>query len=287
MIVGREDVDSALADWLSLGFSPESLRILKDRLYDRIVCEPSRSSFASMSYEGFDSSRCAHVIKFDDSVHMYKKDKIDSCKYHEIRHCASAEIFHALLDKDSEMYKGLDTNDVDGKILAVYESLDPISITRKKTFLLTPIFSKERRGKINERVELVQEVEKYDGNKLKIISENKASLADALFYFFGVRNHRLRESIAGTEQEVRKNDKKKKISALAFASSVLTGIGLLYFTPSSTAPIAISLLVYLASGYSYTINSAYGDLNARYRLRKNIQNVQEPYDQFLKFITTR
>jgi hypothetical protein len=287
MIARREEVDSALADWLSLGFSQESLDILKHRLYDRISFEPSRSHFALMSYEGFDPSRQSHVIKFDNDIYMSKRDKIDSSKYHEIRHCASAEIFHTILDKDSDLYKGLDPNDADKKILSAYESFNPLPITRKRTFLMTPIFSEEKRRKINERVELVERVESHDGNKLEIISENKTSLADALFYLFGVRNHCLRESIAGTEQEVIKNDKKKKISALVLSSSILTSAGLVYFTPNSTIPIAISILAYWTSGFFYTINRAYDDVKARHMLRNNIQNIQNPYDQFLRFITTK
>jgi hypothetical protein len=286
MIVRREEVDSALADWLSLGFSQESLDILKHRLYGRVSFESSRSHFALMSYEGFDPSRQSHVIKFDNDIYMSKRDKIDSSKYHEIRHCASAEIFHTILDKGSELYKGLDPNDADKKILSAYESFNPLPITRKRTFLMAPIFSKEKRRKINERIELVERVESYDGNKLEIISENKTSLADALFYLFGVRNANLRESIAGTELEVVKNNKEKKVSALIVLSSLSALPVLICLAPNSPALFAMSVLAYWVSGYFYTVKNCYGDVGARRRLKNNIQNVQGPYDQFLRFITT-
>ena len=121
MIVERETIDTALTEWLNLGFSPESLDILKNRLYDRVVCEYwEKLGIATGQYGGFDSSNNVHVIQLEKKLLKKKGRGIDT-KYHEIRHCAIEEIFHVLLDKESELYNGLDNRNTEKRILDAYK----------------------------------------------------------------------------------------------------------------------------------------------------------------------
>jgi hypothetical protein len=290
MSIPREDIDSALEEWINIGFSSESLNILKNRLYDKVVCEywKKLEGAAVAEYGGFDSSNNKHIIRLEKKLLKKKKDEISS-KYHEIRHCAIQEIFYALLDKESELYYGLDDENIEKRILDAYQiSKLPLNTRSMRFQTKIRLVPKETRDKWK----LIDEIDNYDGNKLEMITKNKNSLAEALDDILLFSNNSLIESVCESEQQAIKNNRHGKISLLTFLTTTPFYIYGLFTI--STSPLIEQLYMYLGSfpvalsGFGYIAYfRPYGNVGIRERLKKNIENITDPYGQFSGFIKTK
>ena len=112
-IISREDVDRSLDDWKNIGFSDDSLNILKNRLYNNVIYlfEPRSRNHrlgknSNGEYSGYDDG--SHLLLFKDE----KTYNTNTVRYHEIRHAAQQEIIRLLIDEESEIYKGMNKAEI-------------------------------------------------------------------------------------------------------------------------------------------------------------------------------
>ena len=320
MIVEREDIHEALDEWLKLGFSQESLGILKERLYDRVEClrkgnidredidkskglkDVNKHSrlFKNLYYRllllyrgkilGGRDGEYVELNSSDKHVIWLKEPSIETIeyegtiKYHEIKHCAIREFFNLLLDKKSDLYKGLDNEEVKKRILNAYEISKSSLCTRSMRFQikvnLTP---KETRDKWK----LINEIDNYSGDKTEIITKNRYSLGNT---FSLILHNNLVESSCNDERSTKEFNGCIKNNLLKLLTSISLSI-YVYFLDLPNEIKSLYSLLALMPAYLYLSRYSniknYGDFGIRKRLEENIQDIKDPYGQFLGFITTK
>jgi len=279
MIVEKETIDAALIEWLNLGFSSDSLKILQNSLYDRIDCRYKGNGDYGI-YNGLNVKRDVHIITIG------KKAK-QQTYYHEIRHCASAEIFRILLDSDNELYDNLDETNVKEKILEAYEiSKVPLKNRMLRLFIKALLSKRTKDG-----LKVLKQVDNYDGNnKLKAIEDNKTLLTNLFYDLFSVGYKSHAESLCQTEKEAIKYNKLKRI-----ALPISVGMTTLYFYGLSIPKNDFVETIYEWAGAlsipliftTYLVLRWYGNVGIRNRLKNNIENITDPYEQFINFIRTK
>jgi len=282
-IVSDEDIDESLEEWVDLGFSKESLEILRRRLYGKIISYDFlvEIPFFDGSYGWFDTQRNAHIIESKEE--KFRKGSW----YHEIRHCFSAEIFRILLDTKSEMYGGLTEEQKNERSLEVYDTVRPLIHSKKIGFAarIRAIPKKEREG-----LESLKQINPPDKHGvLDAVRKNKELYARTLDYIFAYKNMSLSENICMTTEEVNKASLDNKImlsliSAMAAAYAygwTIVGMNksnsshLLY---ASMACIPLTCMLY------FGIFRHYGNKKVIEKLRNRLSTNQEPYEQFLTFV---
>jgi len=312
MIVERQDIDEALDEWLDIGFSQESLNILKNRLYDRVVCVRKENIdrenierakglknvnkhltlFKNLYYrllflyrekilKGISGQYMRlnpsnqHVIWLKDQPPKRKEYEIVS-KYHEIRHCAIQEIFNLILDKESNLYEGLDGEEVKKRILKSYETLKSrLHIVSKR---------------IGDKHNLIEEIDSYDGDKLEIIMKSKNCLKNIFPVMIYIKSNNLGESSCNNERQTLEWNRYVKNNILKYLASMSVSLGVYFFDIPNYIKGPCSLLSLIPACcffLRYKNRKNYGDIGIRGRVKENIQNIKDPYGQFLGFITTK
>ena len=295
--ISEEDIKNSLKEWSNLGFSDRSISLLESRLYDRIRCHEKNDELPS--YAGI-SSEGNHVIRANTD------ESLDTI-YHEIRHCATNEIIRAFLTPESEIYTNLDGKE---EMLNFYDNLreyvsshrpqnrfdvflekilKPMTLLNRDKYLKRLVETADASTKkITDGLDIIKEIENYQGDERydKII-ENRDDIANVFGSVLSVKNGSFSESICQTDEAMVEI---KKIKDMALKGSIGSGLayGIMRIIPELNdpylyiAPLSVGVLFVAI----YLTTSRYTNENVRNQLRNNIENIEDPHDQFMGFIST-
>jgi hypothetical protein len=307
----REDIDSSFEDWLTLGFSRESLDILKRRLYGRIEFEyVSRRKMNDT--KGYVKSHDFTRERYRLAIVRGLKD-IQDTKEHEIRHLGVKEIYCILLDRKSELYAGLEEEESIRKIMNAYHTVlssctldggpkEELPLMEKTKKILDEY--SETLIKLERSLQLITAGKRSEmpiANSIvnEIDDMNKSYVSDFLYHlsWFSKNTGRIwsqrktskfEENVCRTEREVIKNNRLSKIGFLS--SSLILSVpisSLLELIPSS-AFLNCLLAVTVATTFLYSLNAnLMGKVDIRKRIKSRIEDTSSPYEQFLGFVITK
>lgn len=283
--ISNEDIDAAIDEWSKLGFTQESLDILRHRLYDKVTSfEITNKKYVfGAEYFGFYPDRNLHVIGLKEEE--YEKA---STIHHEIRHGMQAEIFRILLDQDSEVYYGLSEEQKGERLLEVYETVKPL-INSNTVGFFTGIGG-FRKG-VRKGIKSLKKINSSDKrNVVEEIRKNRELYAYALENAFACKNKSRSETLCMTAEEVKKGSLQNRVllsSFLAVSAAYAYGWTIPYVASSNLLGSLYMYGMCLPMGLAFVYfgsNRYYGNKKSVKKLVDRLSPGQEPYQQFLSFI---
>jgi len=320
--ISDQDIDGALNEWLNLGFSEESLDILKRRLHGKMAYKFSIGVSFGGLYKGFDSRYGMHLLEIN---RLYAESR--NTIQHEIRHGAKTEIFRILLDKESEVYDGLDKEEKDQRLMEVYSLVRKLVYENRKESIIrysqtiyeikniARALVEGRKFSLNKafrsvirkamRIEgygmLVKDLEDNLGVKgvLETIGYGKDVFANYFSNLAHWDNMTFYESNCNNDTEI-KYFRSYEWFSIAF-SILAAGFGTLmvkfafdwgrhmYIKDTSLVPrlLLLALISFALSAYSFKWYLRFKNHSNKKMLsdfRSRVQDKTSPYEQFLEFV---